>query len=360
LRNIDLNLIRSSAIVLHLLHRPAAERPSQHRGIKERRSVLRRSLKPFFIVSLVLLLGSIIGAASYIYQQLNYVDTVKINKSARALGIKSQVTASVAGLSQPPVNIALFGLDKRPGDKFGNSDAIMIVSISYATNKIKLSSIMRDTYVNIDSVGKDKINAAFRIGGPQLAMKTLNQNFSLNIKDFVSVDFNGMAHVIDAVGGLTIDVNEEEMRWVNAYLDENNRNSKVLPPYLTRPGLQTLNGKQAVAYTRIRYVGTDDDRTQRQRTVLSLILKKLKSAGASEYPDLVGRVLPYVDTSLPKFELLSLGASVFVNDVRTIEERRFPLHTEAQGKMINGTWYLVADLKATSKSMFDYMFEGSR
>jgi polyisoprenyl-teichoic acid--peptidoglycan teichoic acid transferase len=208
-------------------------------------------------------------------------------------------------------------------------------------------------------LGMGKVNAAYRVGGPQLAVKTLNQNFALNIENFVSVDFNGLAHVIDALDGLTLDVKKEELRWVNSYLDENNKDSRVKPPYLSRPGMQTLNGPQAVAYTRVRQVGTDSERTQRQRTVLSLILKKLKSAGASEFPNIVSKVLPYVDTSIPSFQLLTLGATVFTNNMRTVEERRFPLHTESKGQMIDGSWYLVADLKATSKSIFDFMFEGS-
>ena len=307
---------------------------------------------------LVLLTICGITAAIYVYTQLHKISPSKIDKSPEELGISSSLLARVDSLKEPPVNIALFGLDKRPHELHGNSDVIIIVSVSKATNKIKLSSIMRDTYVNIDSVGMDKINASYRLGGPQLSIKTINQNFGLNIKDFVSVDFNGMAHVIDALDGITLDVKKEEVSWINAYLDENNKNKKITPPYISKPGIQLLNGRQAVAYTRIRYVGNDWARTQRQRTVLSLLLKKLKSAGPAEYPNIVSKILPYVDTSMPRFELLSLGASVFMNNIRTIEEKQFPGNNESKGQMINGTWYLVADLKTTSKSLFDFIYEG--
>jgi LCP family protein required for cell wall assembly len=320
----------------------------------------KTNFKPFFLVLLGLFLVAGLSVTAFLYSQLDKVSSFKINQNPKSLGISSALAIKIDSLEDPPVNIALFGLDKRPADKFGNSDAIIIVSISKATNKIKLSTIMRDTYVKVDSVGMDKINAAYRIGGAQLALKTINQNFNLNIKDFVSVDFNGMAKVIDALGGINLDVKKEEVRWVNSYLDENLRGSKITPPYLVKGGLQSLNGQQAVAYTRVRQVGTDFERTQRQRNVLSLILKQLKNAGASEYPKIVSQALPFVETSLPKMQLLAMGTNVYMNNIRTIEERRFPLHTQSRGKIINGSWYLVADLKATSKSLFDFMFEGSK
>lgn len=320
----------------------------------------KRRFKFALLIALGLFLLSGLALAMYVRSQLSSITPVNIIQTPKALGISPQVVAREDSLEEPPVNIALFGLDKRPDDKYGNSDVIMIVSISKATNKIKLSSIMRDTYVKIDSLGMGKINAAYRIGGPQLALKTLNENFNLHLENFVSVDFNGMAQVIDGLDGVTIDVKKEEVRWINAYLDENNRDSRVKPPYVSKAGPQTLNGRQAVAYTRIRYVGDDYERTQRQRTVLSLLLQKLKSAGITEYPKVVSKILPYVETSIPRFQLLTLGSSVFMNNIRTIEERRFPQHFESKGKIINGTWYLVTDLKSTSKSLFNFMYEGTR
>lgn len=319
-----------------------------------------KKLRTIIAIAAGLVLISIMLVGSYTFYQLNKISSVRFDKSPKALGISSMVLARRDSVKEPPLSIALFGLDKRPGDQYGNSDVIMIVSISEAAQKIKLSSIMRDTYVNIDSVGMDKINAAYRIGGPQLSVKALNQNFNLDIQNFVSVDFNGMAHVIDALDGVEIDVKKEEVQWINAYLDENNRNSKVKPPYVSKEGLQLLNGKQAVAYSRIRYVGNDWARTERQRIVMSLLLKKLREAGPAEYPKIVSKILPYVETSMPKFQLLTLGANVFLNNIRTLEERRFPYHTESKGQIINGIWYLVADLKATSKSLFDFIYEGTQ
>ena len=319
----------------------------------------RKKFTIILLISFAIFIICSLALAMYFYTQLNKITPVHLNKSPQALGISAKFLAWEDSLNKPPINIALFGLDKRPNDKYGNSDVIIIVSISKATKKIKLSSIMRDTYLKIDTLGMDKINAAYRIGGPQLSLKALNENFGLNIQDFVSVDFNGMANVIDALDGVTLNVKTEEVRWVNAYLDENNKDPKIKPPYISKNGLQTLNGKQAVAYTRIRYIGDDYERTQRQRTVLSLLLKKLKGAGISEFPKVVSKILPYVETSMPRFQLLTLGSSVFMNNILTIEERRFPQHTESSGKIIKGIWYLVPDLKSTSKSLLNFIYEGT-
>ena len=305
---------------------------------------------------LVLLTICGITAAIYVYTQLHKISPSKIDKSPEELGISSSLLARVDSLKEPPVNIALFGLDKRPTDKYGNSDAIIILSIDKAGQSIKLSSIMRDTYVKIDSVGMDKINASYRIGGPQLAVKTINQNFKLNIEDFVSVDFDGMANVIDALGGISLDVKKKEVRWLNSYLYVNAGDTNMKQPYVTKSGLQLLNGKQAVAYTRIRYVGNDYERTQRQRTVLRLLLAKMKQEGGSGYTTVITKILPFVETNMSHFALLKLGASVFINNIRTLEERRFPLPEESKGKIIEGVWYLITDIDATSKSLTNFIF----
>jgi LCP family protein required for cell wall assembly len=202
----------------------------------------------------------------------------------------------------------------------------------------------------------DKINSAFNLGGPQLAIKTINQNFNLDIKEFVSVDIIGMSKVIDALGGITLNLTKEEVGWVNGYLDEAYNDSI---PYLTKPGVQLLNGKQAVAYTRIRYTsGNDAERTARQRTVLTLLLTKLKDAGPLQFPGLVSQILPYVETSFGRKTLFRVGADVFISNIKTIEQKRFPLDSESKGQFIGSIWYLVPNLKATRTSIHDFIYDG--
>lgn len=304
-----------------------------------------------------------VTSSTVIYNQMRKVTPVEIDKSEAALGISPIPVLQTKNRSQEntaAVNIALFGLDRRPNSEYVNSDAIMILSINKSSKQIRLASIMRDTYVKIEGKGMDKINSAFNLGGPQLAIKTLNQNFNLNITDFVSVDVIGLAKVVDALGGITLDIKPEEVGWVNDYMGEAASHDSIPlpPPNLTEPGVQNMNGMQAVAYTRIRYaLGNDHERTARQRIVLSTISNKIKEQGIMQFPVIVSKILPYVDTSFDRTALFSMGADIFISNINTIKQQTFPAETESNGKIINGIWYLITDLKATTKSIHRFVFD---
>src|SRR5690606_34920231 len=143
-------------------------------------------------------------------------NNIKANLSA--LGFSQEKISKVDSVDALQTHIAFFGVDRRSTSDFGNSDVIMIISIDPITNKIKLSSIMRDTYVKIYARGKNKINAAYFEGGPQLAIRTLNENFDLAIKEYITVDLFGSAKIIQALGGVEIDVKQEEIKFINDYL----------------------------------------------------------------------------------------------------------------------------------------------
>lgn len=323
-----------------------------------------KTKKSFRVLKIVVIAGMglvLIGGAltaNYVDKQLDKIVPVVINRSPDELGIAPRVEERIKSIDNPPLNIVLFGVDKRPDHEYSNSDVIMVISINKKAREIKIASIMRDTYVNIEGKGMDKINAAFDLGGPQLAIKTINQNFDLNIKDFVSVDIAGMSNVIDELDGIELDITKEELPWLNSYLDEAKKyDSTAIPPYVSKTGRQLLNGKQAVAYTRIRYTsGNDYKRTERQRTVLTLLIRKIKQAGPMNYPFLVSRILPYVQTSIGRSDLLKIGSDVFINNIRTVKQERFPLYSESRGKMINNIWYLVTDITATKNSIHEFIF----
>lgn len=200
---------------------------------------------------------------------------------------------------------------KLPGnnsDINSRSDTIMILSIDKQHDKLKLTSIMRDTYISVDGHGMTKITHAYAYGGPQLAVKTINQNFNMNIKDYVTVDFFGLEKIIDSIGGVQINVEKAEVPVMNSYITETSRIEKTVPTFVQSSGLQTLNGSQAVAYSRIRYVGNADyKRTQRQRTVL--------------------------------------------------EQLRLPEDGYCKGQMINKIYYLVADLNAAKSQLYKFIYE---
>jgi len=303
----------------------------------------KKAARKILIISVPII---IIALASmiYFYMQLKKIEVASMPETNQELNINDKA----ASLDKEVTNIALLGLDKRSDNETGRSDSIMILSIDRKHNKVKLSSIMRDTYVNIEGHDMTKINHAYAYGGENLSIKTLNQNFNLNIKDFVTIDFQEMKSIVNSLGGVEIEIKDYELQPMKAV-------------GITTPGKYNLNGEQALAYSRIRYQGNGDyERTERQRTVLMGIFEKIRSQGALKYPSIASSLLPFVKTSLSPEEILNIGTYIFTSHIDTIEQVRFPAESYSQGKMINGVYYLVTDLKATADQINSFIYEENK
>lgn len=236
------------------------------------------------------------------------------------------------------MNIALFGIDSRQQGFSGLSDSIMILSVNKDTGDIKLISVMRDSLVAMPEYkGKtykpNKLNSAYARGGAAYAIKVLNQNFGLDIKEYATVNFYGMAEIIDAVGGLEIEVLQREINsssGINFCIGEQAQGLGIKnPPYVTKAGTQLLNGMQAVAWARIRAVsnaeGTANDygRTDRQRVVMEKLLNKALDMDISKYPTLIKAMLPHMQTSLDFGQVLKLATEVLGKKVN-FQQTRVP------------------------------------
>ena len=277
----------------------------------------------------------------------------------------SKLTNSELGyenvISEDVFNIALFGVDSRKkGDFTGLSDSIMILSVNKVNNTVKIVSIMRDSLVPITNDGKtsySKINSAYGRGGPALAVKTLNTVFGLDISAYATVNFYGMADIIEAVGGIEIEVTQAEIDdnvyGLNALIREHYSNiGKDPTPYLINtPGVHKVNGLQAVAYARIRkavnaYGSTDDfGRTERQRVVMKKIMDKALAMDVSTYPGLVEKLTPFVRTSLSNNQMLALAAQLAKKP--TLIHTRVP-HNE---------YIINADYRGTGASCVYYNYQ---
>jgi LCP family protein required for cell wall assembly len=314
--------------------------------------------KKIILLSILALLIFIIGFAGvYAWRVLGSMKTAEINKDNESVGI-NQETADKLDKQNDILNIAFFGVDQRDKNENGRSDSTMVLSIDKKHNKIKMTSIMRDSYVNIEGHGKDKLNHAYSFGGPQLAIKTLNQNYGLNIRDFVAVNFGDLAKIIDELGGVQIDIKSNEVSLVNEYINDVASVTGLKGTPLRGAGTQTLSGVQAVAYSRIRYVGNGDfERTERQRTVLTALFNKIKAAGPSEYPSLVNKLMPYVQTSMNPLDIIKIGTSALTNGITNLEQERFPVDGYCNGATINGVWYLQFDEQATKDQIYKYIYE---
>ncbi len=272
----------------------------------------------------------------------------------RTLGKIKQVSVDTSDLSinyeeiqefenhEEIINIALFGIDSEDGVA-GRSDAIMVATIDPIHNKLKLTSIMRDSYVNIPDIGMDKINHAYAFGGPQLAIKTINENFGLDITDYMSVNFTSLPVIIDILGGVEINITDEEVPHI---------------PGVSSAGTYTLNGDQALSYSRIRYAtGGDYVRTERQRTVLNALFNKASTLSVTAIPGLLNEVSPYVQTSMNTSDILALGTKALGAVSNGLEQDRFPRDGYCEGTMIDGIYYLAFDQATAKEQMMSYIFD---
>lgn len=314
--------------------------------------------KKVLISILSILLCLVLVGGLYTYIQLNKVKSGTLSKSDSDLGITNTIEKELE--SKDVTNIALFGVDSREAgmDKGSRSDSIMILSIDKEHNKLKLSSIMRDTYVSVDGHGKTKITHAYAYGGPQLAVKTINENFNMNIKDYVTVDFFGLEKIINSVGGVQINLEKAEVPVMNNYITETSKIEKTTPTYVKNFGLQNLNGSQAVAYARIRYVGNADyERTERQRKVLEQVIQKVTKGGITKLPSLINTMLPFVETSMSKTDILAAGTTVLTKKITTLVQFRLPEDGYGKGQTINKVYYLVTDLNVAKAHLYKFIYE---
>lgn len=266
------------------------------------------------------------------------------------LGISSEIADKYGDTDI--FNVALFGLDTRDEDSFsGRSDSIIIVSIDRKNNTVKLSSILRDSYVAIDGHKDQKICHAYAFGGAQLAVKTLNQNFNMNITDYVSVNFAKLGQAIDMLGGVDLEVTERERVHLNDIGDDENPNFH----YLEQAGQVHLTGEQAVVYARLRKIDSDVERSNRQKRVLEALLVQARKVSPSKYGELLKQGMSLCETSLSFSEIMSF-APMIKSDLR-IEMINIPGEEEnAIGGTYDGAWVWRYDLQKASEHLHLFIY----
>lgn len=295
--------------------------------------------KKVWITILILFLIIVFSGLYLFYSSLSKVKRVDLPVNNEEIGIsqKSLEENEAADV----LNIAFFGLDARNPDLASRSDSIMVVSIDRKNQKIKVASLMRDMYVPIPGLEANRINAAYAFGGPVLALKTINSNFNLDIKNFVTANFFGLEDLINKVGGVQIDIKPEEVSYAN----------------VKKSGLQTLNGKQALAYARIRYVGNNDyERTERQRRIINELFKTIKSKGILKLSGTINTILPYVETNLSNGEILKIASEAAKFNTDNIEEYRLPVNGTYKSQKIRGMAVLVPDISKNKQLLHDFIY----
>lgn len=320
-------------------------------GKKSPKNKNRKKLARNIILSVAALLVVVILVI--VFWAFSLMDNIQRENLSGNLGIVSEVGLP---FDDEVKNIALFGLDTRQDNDVGRSDAIIILSIDKINKSIKMTSVARDTYIEFENGKHDKITHAWAYGKANLAVKTLNHNFKLDITDFVSVNFYQFAEIIDYIGGVTIDINQAEMKVMNRDYIPYIQDLGIACDYIQAPGVQKVGGGEALAYARDRYTGSDMERGNRQREVLSAMFDAVKTMNPLKFPKMVEMILGECTTSLSNSEMLGIGMWALANSP-SIESLGLPSkECGAKGQMINGTSYMVYDLELASQILHDFIY----
>ena len=276
---------------------------------KVKKTGLQKAIKVISIILIVLVVicaAAIAGGWTYISSMLGEMTKETIDENA--IGIDEKTVNQLKGYK----NIALLGIDSRADDYgLGNrSDCIIIASINQQTKDVKLISVYRDTYLQVEENGKkklDKVTHAYSYGGAQNTLLALNTNLDLNIKEYVTVNFDAVITAVNVLGGISIDIDSSELKYINSYIDATSKSSGVPSEHITKTGIQELDGVQAVAYSRIRYTaGGDYKRTERMRTVVEAMVTRAKTLSTTQLINVANAILPRVSTNISKTEILKL------------------------------------------------------
>ena len=355
------------------------------------RAVLR-GIAIFFCMVFILCGGGLVYVSTNLLSGLTITSIAKDNDS---LGIDAENIVMDDSIK----NIALFGVDSRNGEFKGLSDVIMILTVDNKHGKIKMTSILRDSEVTIEGESYsqgylnyvDKINVAYQYGGPELAIRTLNQNFSMDIRDYVTINFANMAAIVDAFGGVDLELTAEEVKAVNDNLwalsqevedqkewDEQNGITDEIYSEITyddyiptiygdvdlmygeyEGGTYHLNGNQAVAYGRIRYIDSDYVRVERQQNVLMALVGKLEGMGITDYTSLIQQLLPYCETSLDLTDIIGMTPILFTDfSISRISVPNSEYETDLfDGLDSNNKYHMIYDPTGAAKRISSFIYE---
>ena len=261
--------------------------------------------------------------------------------------------------SDDVVNILLIGQDRRPGEGRARSDAMIIASINKTDKTIKLTSLMRDMYVQIPGYSDNRINAAYAFGGMETLDATIKENFDIDIDGNIEVDFSGFKDVIDSIGGIDMEIDADEIDVMNDYVRDINRQTgeNTESSLVTQAGMQHLNGTQALAYSRIRYVGNGDfGRTERQRKVLMAAFDEVSNLSIPEMLSLADTVLPLLTTDMSSGDLIRLATDVLTLGISDIETHNIPEDASYRSASIRGMSVLVPDLDSCRRVLQEIIY----
>lgn len=301
---------------------------------------------------LVLALAS--SGVVYVAAKLGQLDTQEIPKEDIVI---NEGVEQLASLGEGYLNVALFGVDSREGDleKNTRTDCIIVASLNKETKEIKMASVYRDTLLDLSEGTLQKCNAAYSFGGPKQAINMLNMNLDLDIQNYVTVDFGVVAEVVDLLGGLDIEIKEEEVEPLNKFVYETGQVAGKEAHFVGGSGIQHLDGVQATTYARIRSTaGGDFTRTERQRLVIEKIVEKMMKSDLATINKIIDEVFPTISTNFTMTEILSYAK--YFNQYKFGENTGFPIDKATDTISGLGSIVIPVSLEDNVKKLHEFLF----
>ncbi|GAA0177595.1 hypothetical protein SH2C18_07910 [Clostridium sediminicola] len=336
----------------------------QDEEVKKKNKLKDKWIK-IIIMGVIIIIASIAGVLykfADLYQKKSYVEESEQIPQQKApdeyLGIIKMERepdpeyAEVDGIT----NVLLIGIDARDPQKNSRADTIMILTIDSIHKKLKLSSIMRDTYLPIPKHGEQKINSSFYYGEAPLLMKTIEQNYKVKLEKYAIIDFSAFIQLVDIIGGLDIDVKDYMLEDLNNCIGGIGNKDSV---YLEKEGVQHLTGEQVLGYARMRHIkGAGYGRTERQREVVSLLLNKVLDTSVLKFPKIAAEMLPYINTNVPLGDALNLAYTIYKINNYDVEKLQIPVNELSAGLTHpEKGWLLINDINQNAKVLNNFIFE---
>ena len=268
--------------------------------------------------------------------------------------------AVTEGLSSNWRNILLLGTDSRTSKKHLRTDTMIVLSLNAETKQIRMASLMRDSWVQLPELGGQKLNAACVYGGPELTMRVINEYFGLNLESYVLVNMECLTSIVDALGGIRLDISGSEARAINKLFDDDRNthdaNARFAGQHVSSGTQVLVNGKQALGYARIRSLDNDYNRTQRQREVLLTIARKLQEQDLLSLAGIVTNMLQYVETNLTFEDIMSIAGICMNANLDEIQELRIPVDETFEAGMFGNTWCIKPDFEANAAALHQFIY----
>lgn len=309
-----------------------------------------RIIVSVILIVFAIILGTAIGYYSYVKSKI-YTKPNKIE--VKAIENEDDVKyKEVEGIT----NVLLVGTDARDLKESARADSIIIATLDNNNKEIRLTSLFRDTLVDIEGYGPYKLNAAMALGGIELLKDTIQRTYDINIDKYIIINFWGFEAIIDKMGGLEIDIKDYQLDELNKYIGESTGGNDCP---VTESGLQLLNGKQALSYARIRKgVGDEFERTERQREVLFKVAEKLRETKPTKYFGIVNSMLDYINTNIDIFDALNMAYTIYKFNNLETKQIHIPL-TELSDDMNYGGdigWVFIMDKEQNTEVLHDFIF----